>query len=122
MIKHELLTDAGVVVVTPEGRLEADDFKQLAAAVDPYIAVHGKLNGILIHVKSFPGWRDFAGLLSHLSFVKEHHRQIAKVALVTDSKAAAVAESLAKHFVNAKIRHFDFTEKLQALAWMKQDG
>ena len=120
MIKHELLADDGIVVITPAGRLEAEDFKQLAATVDPFIEEHGKLEGIMIHVESFPGWKDFAGLLSHLRFVKEHHRQISKVALVTDSKAAAVAESLAKHFVSAQIKHFDFNEKTQALAWLKQ--
>ena len=120
MIKYELLADDGIVVITPAGRLEAEDFKQLAATVDPFIEEHGKLEGIMIHVESFPGWKDFAGLLSHLRFVKEHHRQISKVALVTDSKAAAVAESLAKHFVSAQIKHFDFNEKTQALAWLKQ--
>ena len=120
MIKYELLADNGIVVITPAGRLEAEDFKQLAATVDPFIEEHGKLEGIMIHVESFPGWKDFAGLLSHLRFVKEHHRQISKVALVTDSKAAAVAESLAKHFVSAQIKHFDFNEKTQALAWLKQ--
>jgi hypothetical protein len=55
-----------------------------------------------------------------MRFVKDHHRKIGKVALVTDSKAAAVAESLAKHFVSAQIKHFDFTEKEQALVWLRQ--
>jgi hypothetical protein len=120
MIKHELLTDDGIVVVTPQGRLEAADFEQLAATVDPFIASRGKLNGIMIHVESFPGWKDFAGLLSHLRFVQDHHRRIAKVALVTDSKVAAVAESLAKRFVSAQIKHFELADRPQALAWLKQ--
>ena len=118
MIKHELLADDGIVVVTPEGRLEADDFKQLAAVVDPYIEQHGKLNGLMIYVESFPGWSDFEALLTHFRFVKEHHRQIGKVALVTDSKAAVFAETLAKHFVSAEIRHFDYAEREQALSWL----
>lgn len=122
MIKHELLADDGIVVVSPEGRLEAADFEQLAATVDPYIEAHGKLHGILIQAEAFPGWKDFAGLLSHLRFVKDHHRKIVKVALVTDSKAGVVAESLAKHFVSAQIKHFDFTDKNQALVWLKQEG
>lgn len=120
MIKHELLEDDGIMVVTPEGRLEEEDFKQLAAVADPYIEAHGNLNGILIHVKSFPGWKDFTGMLSHIRFVKDHHRNVEKVALVSDSKAAAVAESLAKHFVSAQIKHFEFTEAEQALAWLRQ--
>lgn len=120
MIRHELLEDDGVVTVSPEGKLEEEDFKRLAATVDPFIERNGKLNGILIYTESFPGWKDFDGLLSHLRFVKDHHRKIGKVALVTDSKAAAVAESLAKHFVSAEIKHFEFTEKDQALGWLRQ--
>lgn len=120
MIEYELLTDDNVVVVTPDGRLEANDFKQLAAAVDPLIEKNGKLNGLMIRAESFPGWKNFAGLLSHLRFVRDHHRNIAKVALVSDSEAAIVAETAAKHFVKAKIRHFDFENKTQALAWLKQ--
>ncbi len=120
MINYELLADEGIMVVSPEGRLEAEDFERLAASVDPFIAAHGKLGGIMIQAESFPGWKDFAALLSHLRFVKDHHRKIAKVALVTDSKAAAVAESLARHFISAQIRHFDFEDKPQAMAWLKQ--
>ena len=120
MIKHELSAEDGIVMVSPEGKLEEEDFKQLAATVDPFIEANGKQTGILIHTESFPGWKDFAGLSSHFRFVKGHHRKIGKVAIVTDSKAAAVAESLAKHFVSAEIRHFDYAQKDQALAWLRQ--
>ena len=44
---------------------------------------------------------------------------MAKVALVTDSKIASVAETLAKHFVSAEIKHFDFTDKDAALDWLR---
>ena len=120
MIKHELIEGDGIVVVAPEGKLEEGDFKQLAATLDPFIEANGKLQGILISTESFPGWKDFTGLLSHLRFVKDHHRKIGKVAIVSDSKAAAVAESLAKHFVSAQIKHFEFAAKERALAWLRQ--
>ena len=120
MMKHELLVDDGIVVVSPEGKLEAEDFRQLAATVDPFVEANGKLKGILIHTKSFPGWKDFTGLLTHLRFVKDHHRKIGKVAIVTDSKAAPVAASLAKHFVSVQIKHFEYAEKEPALAWLRQ--
>lgn len=120
MIKHELLKDDAIVMISPEGKLAEDDFKQLAATLDPFIEAHGKLNGILIYTESFPGWKDFAALLSHLRFVKDHHRKIGKVALVTNSKVASAAESLAKHFVSAQIKHFNFAEKEQALTWLRE--
>lgn len=119
MIKVDLAIDDGILMVMPEGRLEADDFKELAAVADPYIEDHGKLNGLMIYTESFPGWKDFEALASHFRFVKDHHRNLAKVALVTDSKAASVAETLAKHFVSAEIKHFDYNDKDAALDWLR---
>ena len=119
MIKFELLTKDGVLIVTPEGPLAASDFSELAAVADPYIEKHGKLNGLMIFTESFPGWEDFEALLSHVRFVKNHHRNLAKVALVTNSKIASIAETMAKHFISAEIKHFDFDNKEKALTWLK---
>lgn len=118
MIKFELLTKDGVLVVIPEGPLASNDFTELAQVVDPYIEKHGKLNGLMIYTESFPGWEDFAALVSHFRFVKDHHRKLAKVALVTNSKVASIAETMATHFVSAEIKHFDYNSKEAALAWL----
>ena len=120
MINFDLSIDDGILMVMPEGRLEADDFKEMANVADPYIEENGKLNGLMIYTESFPGWEDFEALASHFRFVKDHHRNLAKVALVTDSKIASVAESLAKHFVSAEIKHFDYSDKDTALDWLKE--
>ena len=70
MIYYDLLSDRGILVVSPEGALEKDDFEMLSALVDPYIAEKGKLNGLMIEAESFPGWDDFAALVSHVRFVE----------------------------------------------------
>lgn len=119
MIKFDLLINDGVLMVMPEGPLNSDDFKELAAVADPYIEQNGKLNGLMIYTESFPGWEDFEALVSHFRFVKDHHRNLAKVALVTNSKIASIAETMAKHFVSAEIKHFDFSNKDAALDWLK---
>lgn len=119
MIKVDLLIDDGILMVIPEGKLEADDFKELATVADPYIEDHGKLNGLMIYTESFHGWKDFEALTSHFRFVKEHHKNLAKVALVTDSKVASVAETFTKHFVSAEIEHFDYNDKDAALGWLR---
>lgn len=87
--------------------------------VDLYIEANAGLNGLMIYTESFPGWEDFAALISHFRFVKDHHRKIKKVALVTDSKLASLAEHIAGHFVSAEIKHFNFSDKATALAWLK---
>jgi hypothetical protein len=76
MLKYELLREEGVLIVTPEGPLKSADFEQMAAVVDQYIEEKGKLQGLMIYAQSFPGWADFAALLSHLRFVRGHHRRI----------------------------------------------
>jgi tRNA U38,U39,U40 pseudouridine synthase TruA len=119
MIHHELLPGQGILIVTPEGPLRQADFEALARQVDPYIESAGELRGLLVHAESFPGWADFAALLAHLKFVKDHHRHIAKVAAVTDSGFLAILPSIANHFVHAQIRHFDYADKETALAWLR---
>jgi len=56
--------------------------------------------------------------VTHLKFAKEHHRQINRVAFVTDSPAASIAEKVASHFVNAKIRNFHFDEFEASKKWV----
>jgi hypothetical protein len=119
MIQHELLRDLGILTIEPRGPLEAGDFSALAAVVDPYIEQHGKLDGLLVSAPSFPGWDDFAALLSHLRFVRDHHRKIRRIAVVSDSAVLAVAPKLANHFVSAEVRTFAAADRAAALDWLK---
>jgi len=118
MIQHELRRDTGILIVTPQGPLEKTDFEMLAREVDPYIEAKGRLNGLMVQAKSFPGWHDFAALVSHLKFVKDHHQRIAKVAAVTDNGFLSILPSIVKHFGRADVRHFDYGDKENALKWL----
>jgi 6-phosphogluconolactonase len=118
VIQYEILPDSGVVIVTPISPLEKADFDKLAQAVDPLIESQGRLNGLMIFAKDFPGWKDFGGLVSHLKFVKNHHRHIEKVAAVTDSGFLSILPLVASHFVGAEVRHFDYRDKKKALVWL----
>ena len=118
MIFYDLDENSGVLTVRPQGKLEAKDFLTISEVVDPFIKKKGGLNGIIIVTKKFPGWEDFKGMIEHIEFVRDHHRKIAKVAIVTDSKIADVAESLGKHFVKASIKHFSFEEFESAKRWI----
>ena len=115
----ELLSGQGILVLTPTGPLAAADFAAAAALADPWIEQHGKLAGVLIHAKSFPGWEDFAGLVAHLKFVRAHHAEIRRIALVTDSTLRSVGPALARHFVAAEVKAFDYGQRDEALAWLR---
>jgi len=119
VISFELLRDDGVLIVSPTGPLQTSDFAAIANEVDPFIEERGRLSGLMIYAESFPGWGDFGALISHMKFVREHHRKIARVAAVTDSKILSIVPNIADHFVAADVRHFDHSEKDAALAWLK---
>ena len=118
MIKFNLDEANRILTVSPEGKLQAEDFTQLAATVDPFIENRGSLSGLLIEAEDFPGWQDFAALISHLRFVKEHHKRIDRVAAVTDSGFLSVLPQVAKHFIKAEVRHFPYNDKQAAFAWL----
>ena len=119
MLEFAIMNPEGIVVLNPIAPLTREDFVALSAAVDAYLADHPSLHGLLIHAKSFPGWESFAGFVAHIRFVRDHHKKVERVALVTDSSIAHVAPALVKHFTAAEIRHFPFAEYETALNWLK---
>jgi hypothetical protein len=118
MIAHTLDTTHAVLYVQPMYLLEQDDFVQLAETVDPYIEKSGDLAGLIIEAPVFPGWESFGAMVAHFRFVRDHHKHIKKVGLVTDSAQGNVAEHLASHFVSSEIRHFSTGELDAAKEWI----
>jgi len=118
MIEHMLDGKDGVLYLRPRAALDASDFSELSMVVDPYIVEHGGLKGVLIEAPAFPGWDTFGAMAAHFRFVKDHHRSIKKVAIVTDSAIGSLAEHLAAHFVSAEIRHFNSSQLAEAKAWI----
>ena len=118
MLKYTLDTEHGILFVQLMDALQEDDFAELAKAADPYIEQTGGLAGILIESPSFPGWESIGALVAHFRFVRDHHKNIKKVALVTDSALGKAAEQLASHFVSAEIRHFRVVGLDAAKRWV----
>lgn len=121
MITHKMLADDAIAVVEPSGPLSAEDLESLTKSVDTYLESHDCLKGLLIHTQQFTGWEDLDGLMHHFKFVKDHHRKIRKVALVTDSKLVSIAPRLASHFIAAEVRSFDYDSYDDALAWVRSE-
>ena len=118
MIEHTLDNQHAILHVRPKGSLEQADFEQLAQTIDPFIAQRGGLAGIIIETPSFPGWDSFAAMIAHFRFVRDHHKQIRKIAVVTGSPAGNIAENLVSHFVSAEIKQFPPGAVDAAKAWV----
>ncbi len=107
-----------IALLEPDGALSESDFNSAAGKVDAMIEEFGRLNGIIVHAKSFPGWDSFAALVSHMRFIRDHHKKLARVALVTDSIAAHIAEVFATHFVMAETKIFSYEDMDAATQWV----
>ena len=118
MITHTLDKEHSILHIRPEGALEKADFERLAEVVDPYIKESGGLAGLIVEAPKFPGWSSFGAMTAHLKFVREHHRYIKKIAVVTDSAMGNVAEHLVSHFVSAEVRHFPANAMEAAKQWV----
>jgi hypothetical protein len=119
MLNHNLMQTEGILILMPEAPLESTDFERLAQEIDPYIEANGKLHGIMLDAESFPGWKDFAGLVAHLKFVKNHHQKVQKIAVVSDSSLLTFAPKIASHFVQADVKHFSRSQREDALQWLR---
>ena len=120
MLDYSILQPPGVLVIKPQRPLCQEDFAALSAAVDAYLAEHATLHGVMIHTKGFPGWEDFDGFIAHMHFVQDHHKRVERVAIVTDSPFASLAQLLGRHFTSAVIRQFPYADEMQALDWLER--
>lgn len=71
----------------------------------------------MIHAREFPGWENLGSFIRHVSFVRDHHRKIKRVALAADSKLASLAPMIAEHFVQAEVKSFPYDARERAIAW-----
>ena len=118
MMDVELDTAAGIATLIPHTGLEKSDFIEAAAQIDPCIEERGGLAGLIVLAEQFPGWDSFGALVSHLSFVREHHQSIARLAFVTDSAVGGFAEKIGNHFVSAEIKEFPYADLEAARSWI----
>jgi hypothetical protein len=111
-IQHEgSLTIAGVF-----GTFEIEDFQRLEGEVDRQLAAHGRMDLIV----------DLTGMLNYtldtaiedIRFVREHARDIGRIAILSERDSVIWSALLARLFVDAEIQVFDSEQS--ARAWMDE--
>ncbi|HEX4075818.1 MAG TPA: STAS/SEC14 domain-containing protein [Candidatus Acidoferrales bacterium] len=116
-VSHHLIRESGVLVVEVKQALRAQDFEELSFAADEWIKEHGSLQGLVIHAREFPGWENFGSFLRHMRFVRDHHREVNRIAFAADSKLAGIAPVIAEIFTAAEVKSFAYDELDIAIAW-----
>jgi hypothetical protein len=118
MLNHKLLSTEGILILKPTAPLEAADFEGLANEINPYIAEHGKLPGVMIHAKLFPSWVNIEAVFADMRFIESHHQKIQKLAVVSDSSPLTEVPKIAAHLVHAEVKHFAESAYEDALRWL----
>lgn len=121
MLKHKLLSQEGILILEPSAALEAADFEDLTREIDPYIAEHGTLNGVLVHARAFPGWLNLEAAVAHVRLIESHHKKIKRLAVVSDSVLLTELPKLAGHLLHPEVRHFSESAYEDALQWLRSD-
>ncbi len=119
MINITFDKEAPIVTFEPEGELHESDFEILPKILDPFIKIHKTLDGFVVLAKTFPPYDEFEACLAHMKFIKNQHKKVKRIALVTDSDVGDWEARLASHFVSAEIRRFAYDNYDEAKAWVK---
>ncbi|MEJ2542074.1 MAG: STAS/SEC14 domain-containing protein [Gemmatimonadota bacterium] len=119
-LHFELREEEGILILEPRGELEAEDFERLGAELDPYLNASGGLVGLMVVARHFPGWDDLAAFTSHVRFVREHHRRIRRIAIVSDDRILSALPRLAAVFLSAEPRAFAMDDREEALQWLQE--
>lgn len=111
-------SDYGFIEVNPTGKLEEENFQDLAREIESLQEAGKALKGLLIRTKDFPGWERFSDLLAHGEFIREHHDRIDRIAFCTDSNIGTLLQTVAKDFAEAEVERFAYDEKDEAEKWL----
>lgn len=123
MIDVEIRRSENVIVARPEGRISAEDFRSFASTIDGYINEHDAVPRLVFRLDELPNWKDADAMLAHFHLVKDHHKVIPRVAVVSDSSLLALLRPLVDQFTGARVRRFPADALDDAINWaaMEED-
>ena len=116
MIKTDIIS-GNVLRIVALRKLFADDFQQITPEVDSFISQHGKIR-LLVDVSSFNGWNNAAALLKHIQFIKDHHRNVERIAVVGVRSWQHWVIGVIRMIVHPEVRAYDRSQQSEALHWI----
>lgn len=121
MITLKIDEKDNVVIASPSGALTPEDIDAFAAKLNDYVNEHDRVPNLVLHAESFPHWKNFDALKQHFALVRDHHKLVKKVAVVSDSTLIWLLRPIADQFTGAKIRRFSESAFDDAVNWAKMD-
>ena len=121
MINIDIKRSENVFVLSLDGSVSSDDFRNVGSTIDTYINEHDATPRLVIQVSGVPHWENLEAMIAHFQLVRDHHKIVPKVAIVSDSNALALAHIFVDHFTGAKIRQFPEDALDDAINWVVMD-
>lgn len=107
----------GVVLVEPRGPIRAQDIAALERELDEH---GGELDGVVVHARSFPRWRNVGDFVRHVRFVRDYRDRLPPIAFSVDGTLATTLPRVARRFLDAPVEHFDFAHFDDAVDWVRE--
>ncbi|MDB2414218.1 STAS/SEC14 domain-containing protein [Rickettsiales bacterium] len=120
MLSITITTSDNLIEVTVSNKLQTRDFKELADHVDALIKKYGNIR-ILINAMAFDGWESVKAAEEHFCFVKKHHKDVERIAVIASHSWQHWLVAMARVFVHPKIEVFDVDQITKAKEWIKND-
>lgn len=123
MIDIETRRAENVFIMTPRGSITAEDIKTVSSTIDDYINEHDAIPSLVFRVSELPRWEDFEAMAAHFRLVRDHHKVVPKVAIVSDSSFLALVRVFVDQFTGARVRRFPADAFDDAVNWaaMQED-
>jgi len=118
MIDLSFTAESNIVAAKIRGELQASDWNDVAPIIDKQITEHGKIN-LLLDATDFDGWENLNAAKNHLSFVKNHHNKIQRVAVIAGKRWQHWIAAAASVFVNADLKIFAEDLAYKAQEWLQ---
>ena len=103
--------------VLVSGKLAHEDYVQFVPVFERLVKEHGKIS-VLFEMTDFHGWNAGA-VWDDLKFDLKHFSDIARLAMVGESKWEKGMSVFCRPFTTAKIRYFDRAQAAEARAWIE---
>jgi hypothetical protein len=110
-----------IIVVTPKNSIKAENIESFKNQVNKYINTHDVIPNFVFRINSVPYWANFRALQEHFQFVKNHHKLVKKVAIISDSPTVTIMRSLVNFFTDASVRRFSEKAFDDAINWAQME-
>jgi hypothetical protein len=116
MIKTEAIS-ASALKIVPSEKLTEADFQGLTPQVDATIAKSGQVR-LLIDASGFNGWESFAAFQAHASFIKNHQRNVERLAIIFGHEWQHWLVDTVRMFLHPEARSFNKSQEEEAREWV----